>query len=128
MRPQPINQNLPRAPRAKAAVRMALLGLALAAVSAGCVYRINIQQGNFLDADKVQQLAAGMTRSQVRYLLGSPIASTPFDSNRWDYVYYFRRGHSSKYEERKVTVFFEGDKVTRIEHPKDTRGRVTSAV
>jgi outer membrane protein assembly factor BamE len=94
----------------------AAAGVLLAALLAtGCVYRIDIQQGNFLDPEKVAQLQPGMTRSQVRYLLGTPLASTPFGNNRWDYVYYFRRGHSSDAEERKVTVYFEEDRVTRIE-------------
>ncbi len=65
-----------RAPRTPAApVRLATLALFLvmAVMGAGCVYRINIQQGNFLDPKATEQLSVGMTRSQVRYLLGTPM-------------------------------------------------------
>jgi outer membrane protein assembly factor BamE len=105
-------------------LRLILASILLAAASSSCVYRINIQQGNFLEPKAVDQLAAGMTRSQVRYLLGTPLASDPFDSERWDYVYYTKRGHSRHVEERKVTVYFEGDKVTRIDRPAGTDKRV----
>ena len=85
---------------------------------AGCVYRMDIQQGNLLDAEQVDQLEVGMTRSQVRFLLGTPMVIDSFDADRWDYVYSLRRGHSRKrHEARHLVVWFDGDKVTRIEEP-----------
>jgi outer membrane protein assembly factor BamE len=104
------------------AARRSLLALLLFATllgAAGCVYRINIQQGNFLDAKAVDQVVPGMARSQVRFLLGTPMVSSPFDSDRWDYVLYIKRGRIEKPEQRKVTVFFEGDQVTRVEREAD---------
>src|SRR6201994_3957412 len=95
-----------------------LLTLALgAAVSAssGCVYRMNIQQGNFLEARTVDQLQVGMTRSQVRYLLGTPMVPDAFDKERWDYLYYFKRGRLRRPEERHLIVFFKEDKVAKFE-------------
>src|SRR5512141_2216445 len=56
----------------------------LLALSAGCVYRPNIQQGNLLKLDDVNQVTVGMTRSQVRYLLGTPMVADPFQPDRWD--------------------------------------------
>ncbi len=117
MRPHAPDQNQENqnhAPR-RGRLLAAASGMLALLLATGCVYRINIQQGNFLDPEKVAQLQPGMTRSQVRYLLGTPLASTPFGNNRWDYVYYFRRGHSHDAEQRKVTVYFEEEKVTRIE-------------
>lgn len=89
----------------------------LAIAGSGCVYRQNIQQGNLLDREQVDQVEVGMTRSQVRFLLGTPMVIDSFDSNRWDYIYSLQRGHSSKVEKRHLVVWFEGDKVTRIEEP-----------
>jgi len=66
------------------------------AASSGCVYRMNIQQGNFLEARTVNQLQVGMTRSQVRYLLGTPMVPDAFDKERWDYLYYFKKGRLRK--------------------------------
>lgn len=90
--------------------------LILLAVSAGaCVHKINIQQGNYLDDDQIAKLEEGMTRQQVRYLLGTPVADDPFSEDRWDYVYYFRNGRTGESVKKQVIVFFDGDKVSRIE-------------
>jgi len=94
-----------------------LLGMALGAVASGCVYRINIQQGNFLDQAAVEQVKAGMTRSQVRYLLGTPMVADSFNKERWDYIYYLKKGRSRHVDSRRVTVFFDGDKVARLDKP-----------
>ncbi len=94
-----------------------LLGLALAALASGCVYRINIQQGNFLDQAAVEQVKPGMTRSQVRYLLGTPMVADPFEKERWDYIYYLKKGRSSHVDSRRVTVYFDGDKVAKLDKP-----------
>jgi outer membrane protein assembly factor BamE len=94
-----------------------LLGIALGAAASGCVYRINIQQGNFLDQTAVEQVKAGMTRSQVRYLLGTPMVADSFDKERWDYIYYLKKGRSRHVDSRRVTVYFDGDKVARLDKP-----------
>lgn len=96
-----------------------VLGAALAAASSGCVYRINIQQGNYLDQAAVNQLKEGMTRSQVRYLLGTPLVSDTFNKERWDYIYYLKKGRTRHVDERRVTVFFDGEKVAKFEKPSD---------
>lgn len=84
--------------------------------AAGCVYRIDIQQGNYLEEDVIEQVEPGMTRSQVRFLLGTPMVADPFHAERWDYVYYFKRGRGRSPEMRHLTVYFEDDAVTRMEH------------
>jgi outer membrane protein assembly factor BamE len=91
-----------------------LLGSRLA-LSAGCVYRPNIQQGNLLRLEDVDQVTAGMTRSQVRYLIGTPMISDPFQPNRWDYIYTLKRGHERKLDRAYFVVYFDGDKVTKID-------------
>ena len=94
--------------------RTLVLLMSLAATS-GCVYRMNIQQGNFLEARTVNQLQAGMTRSQVRYLLGTPMIPDAFDKERWDYLYYFKKGRLHRPEERHLIVYFKEDKVDKFE-------------
>jgi len=94
----------------------------LAAVAAtlsltACVYRMDIQQGNLLDAEQVEQLEVGMTRSQVRFLLGTPMVIDAFDANRWDYIYSLRHGRTREVTKRQLVVWFDGDTVTRIEEP-----------
>jgi outer membrane protein assembly factor BamE len=105
-----------RLPFAGAAL-MATSAIALSTMLGGCVYRMDIQQGNYLEGKTVDALQVGMTRTQVRYLLGTPMVPAVFDRDRWDYVYYFKRGRLRKAEERHLIVFFKDDKVTRFERP-----------
>jgi outer membrane protein assembly factor BamE len=100
-------------------LRPLLLTAVLVLAAAGCVYRINIQQGNFLDQAAVDQVKAGMTRSQVRYLLGTPMVADSFNKERWDYIYYLKKGRSRHVDSRRVTVYFDGDKVARLDKPSD---------
>jgi outer membrane protein assembly factor BamE len=102
-------------PAPNKAARAAAL-IATLALSA-CVYRMDVQQGNLLDAEDVDQVEVGMTRSQVRFLLGTPMVADTFDKDRWDYVYSLRRGHERKVTKRHLVVWFEGDKVVRVEEP-----------
>jgi outer membrane protein assembly factor BamE len=96
-------------------LKKSVLMLFMLAVASGCVYRQNIQQGNFLEGRTVNQLQVGMTRSQVRYLLGTPMVPDAFDKERWDYLYYFKKGRWKRPEERHLIVFFKEDKVEKFE-------------
>jgi len=95
--------------------RLTVLVAAVAMLGSACVYRMAIQQGNYLDPTAVAQLKEGMTRSQVRFLLGTPMVPDAFNDNRWDYLYYLKRGRTSDTEKRQLIVWFEDDKVARIE-------------
>ena len=103
--------------------------LALSLLAVGCVYRMNIQQGNLLDAEQIEQVEVGMTRSQVRFLLGTPMVIDSFNPDRWDYIYRFQRGHKRKIEKHHLVVWFESEKVTRIEEliPVPRKEPATSA-
>jgi len=98
-----------------------LAATALACLLAACVYRADTQQGNLLEADQVDQVEVGMTRSQVRFLLGTPMVADPFDQSRWDYVYYFRSGKTGRRIKSHVIVWFDGDTVARIDQPDPAR-------
>ncbi len=97
-------------------LRPALLLIAAAAALGGCVYRMNIQQGNFLEPRAVSQLQVGMTRSQVRYLLGTPMVPDAFDNDRWDYLYYLKKGRLKAPEQHRLTVYFDDEKVARVDN------------
>ncbi len=73
-------------------VGAALALLALACTTSGCVYRVTVQQGNYLEKRNTDQLTTGMTKVQVRYLLGTPMMPPIFDNDRWDYLYYLKVG------------------------------------
>jgi len=94
-----------------------LLASAFTVIASGCVYRINIQQGNFLDQAAVEQVKVGMTRSQVHYLLGTPMVADSFNKQRWDYIYYLKKGRTKHVDSRRVTVYFDGEKVAKLDKP-----------
>ena len=99
--------------------RLALPTILLAAgalLASGCVYKMNIQQGNFLVPESVSQLKEGMTRSQVRFLLGTPMVPDAFDESRWDYYYFFSSQRIKEPLKRRLTVYFADDKVARFEN------------
>lgn len=93
-----------------------LAALLTTLLTSGCVYRMTVQQGNFLDARQVVQVKEGMTRAQVRFLLGTPMLPDAFDRDRWDYLYYLKVGRLQKAEEQRLTIYFTDDKVSRIEN------------
>ena len=76
-------------------------------------YRMDIQQGNYISQEMVSQLKIGMSKEQVRYVLGTPLVADIFHADRWDYVYYreVRRGPR---EGRKIAVLFEDGKLVRV--------------
>jgi outer membrane protein assembly factor BamE len=99
--------------------RLAVAALVLAVLGA-CVHRIDIQQGNFLDKEDIDRISVGMTRVQVRALLGTPMVADPFQGSRWDYVYYMKKGRLRKPEWRHFIVHFDGgDKVEKIDRPTE---------
>ncbi len=94
----------------------AFLPALLILLTSGCaVYRLDVPQGNVITAEQHEQLKTGMTRSQVRFLLGTPLIADPFHSDRWDYYYYLRHGKDKKTETRLLTLYFQGETLERIE-------------
>jgi outer membrane protein assembly factor BamE len=75
-------------------------------------YRITIVQGNFVSAEAAAQMHVGMSRAEVKQLLGTPLLTDMFHANRWDYIFYFKRGSTSVVQQRDFVVMFEGDRVT----------------
>ncbi|HMA10302.1 MAG TPA: outer membrane protein assembly factor BamE, partial [Steroidobacteraceae bacterium] len=101
-------------------MRRLLISALIFSLFAGCSsvhigpHHIDVQQGNALDQDNVARLKTGLNRSQVRFLLGTPLIVDPFRTDRWDYVYlYYKAGKLT--EQKHITLFFEGDTLARIE-------------
>ena len=83
--------------------------LAVTGCSKWTEYRIDIQQGNVVSREAVRQLKPGMTRDQVRFLLGTPLLTDVFHDNRWDYVYRLDNRREGSVEEHRLAVFFDKD-------------------
>lgn len=77
-------------------------------------YRIDILQGNVVSKEQAQALQTGMPREQVVNLLGTPLLTSVFHADRWDYVFTFRRQGQAP-QQRRLTVFFDGDRLARVE-------------
>jgi outer membrane protein assembly factor BamE len=109
-------------------IRGASLGVSLLAALAGCAngpripdiplllapYKIDVQQGNVVTQEMVSQLKPGMSREQVKFIMGTPLVADLFHPDRWDYVYRYQMGKGGVLE-RKLTVYFEKDALVRIE-------------
>jgi outer membrane protein assembly factor BamE len=81
---------------------------------------MKVEQGNFLDPGQVMQLQEGMTKSQVKFLLGTPMVPHGFNSDRWNYYSYEKSGNAKSASTMRLTVWFKDDKVERFERPPNT--------
>ncbi|HVT35480.1 MAG TPA: outer membrane protein assembly factor BamE [Nevskiaceae bacterium] len=96
-------------------MRVALLLLsALALCGCSLIYKLPTRQGNVIEQKQLDQLQVGMSKDQVRYLLGTPIAASPFRTERWDYLGYYKspRGEAAS---RLVSIYFDAGKLSRME-------------
>lgn len=92
-----------------------VLPLLTAACSFFSPYRMEIQQGNYVTQEMVAQLKPGLTRDQVRYVLGTPLVNDIFHDERWDYIFVRQRANSTDTEQRRIAVFFEDGKLKRVD-------------
>jgi outer membrane protein assembly factor BamE len=107
-------------------MRGTLIAVATVAVLAGCStydsltqrvaqsitpYRITVVQGNFVSKEAAAQMQVGLSRAQVKQLLGTPLLTDMFHADRWDYVFYFKRGSTNVVQQRDFVVMFAGDRV-----------------
>jgi outer membrane protein assembly factor BamE len=110
-------------------VRIVLAAAAAVALLAGCgsfdgasqriassftPYRVEVVQGNFISREQVEALQKGMTREQVRSVLGTPLVTSVFHDARWDYVFTLRR-QGVQPQQRRLTVYFQGEALDRFE-------------
>lgn len=77
------------------------------------VHKLDLQQGNIIDQEKLDQLAVGMSRAQVQFVMGTPLVADTFDLDRWDYVYEFRSAEG-QLTRRTVTLNFLDGALTQI--------------
>lgn len=113
-------------PSVKKLAVLTVLALALT----GCfpwLYKLDIQQGNLLDRDKLTQLQIGMTTQQVRYLLGTPAIADTFNPDRWIYYYSLRDGKDN-FRQEEVTLYFQNGALAKIDNqiPADSPPPIVS--
>ena len=77
-------------------------------------YKVDVVQGNFVSKEQVAALQPGMSRQQVREILGTPLVTSVFHADRWEYVFTLKRAKVDP-QTRKLTVFFNGDQFDRAE-------------
>ncbi|MHB8166018.1 MAG: outer membrane protein assembly factor BamE [Sulfuricella sp.] len=99
--------------RALAAITILLLA-ACSVTEKLTPYKIDIQQGNVVTQEMVAKLKPGMTKAQVRFILGTPLIMDAFHANRWDYVYRYQKA-GKLIEERKLALFFDKELLQRVE-------------
>lgn len=117
------------APRPVVLLTAALAGLLLA--TAGCsgvpfVYRLDVQQGNVVTQEMLDQLEPGMDRRKVLFILGTPLITDPFHAERWDYHYSFKEGGGERVQ-RHVSIYFDNDRLVRVEGDVKPAGAIQAA-
>lgn len=97
-----------------------LLASVLSILLSGCgfvgfpgVYKINVEQGNIVTQEVIEQLEPGMSRRQVRFILGTPLVEDTFNRNRWDYPYEIKNGDEIT-RKAQVSVFFDNDRLIDV--------------
>lgn len=99
-------------------MRKFLVSIAVSLFIAGCsefprVHKIDIPQGNVVTQEMVDQLKPGMTRNQVRYIMGTPLVTDTFSPDRWDYIYSMKKGYEAR-TQKSVSLYFVDDRLNRI--------------
>lgn len=77
-------------------------------------YRPDVQQGNFVSQEMIEQVKVGQTREQIMFILGTPLLQDVFHKDRWDYPFYLARGNGELTTSR-VTLYFKDDKLERFD-------------
>ena len=103
-----------RQQRSLFALACVVAALGLTACSSNLIYKPEVVQGNFVSREQVQALRAGMPRQAVRDVLGTPLVTSLFHAERWDYAFTIRR-QGTEPQQRRLSVFFKGDALDRIE-------------
>lgn len=109
----------------KAALAVCLL--AFGACTYLTPYKVEVQQGTVITQENVGKLKVGMTRSQVSFVMGTPLLTDAFHADRWDYVYYLRK-RERIVEQRKIALFFDGDILKDIRSDAPAGGDATPTV
>ncbi|MGI5309125.1 outer membrane protein assembly factor BamE [Rheinheimera sp. WS51] len=91
-----------------------IIGLSSLSACSSWVYRIDIPQGNFLEQKDINKLRVQMTKEQVLYVLGSPVASNPFDNDTWHYYYALKSGTDRQDFKKQLIVTFSDNKLLDI--------------
>jgi outer membrane protein assembly factor BamE len=95
-------------------------------VTTGACYKIDIPQGTIIEQEAVDRLTPGMDKRQVQALLGTPPITDPFNVQRWDYIYLFLpRGNENAAEKRRISLYFEGETLSRIEGDRQPPAETT---
>ena len=96
-------------------VAMRLIAAFLISIAiSGCVYKIDVQQGNYITQDLVDKLQPGMTKAEVKGLLGTPLLADAFHADRWDY-YFSNKPHRMPLETARVSITFKDEKLVSVE-------------
>lgn len=102
-------------------LRLIALLLPFLLASGGCVYQAAMSQGNLLDQEDIDQVEVGMTRGQIRFLLGTPMIDDPFHDDRWDYIYYLRIGKEKATFKRWISIIFDDETVIEVISDQELR-------
>lgn len=88
----------------------------------GCVYRMDVPQGNRIEPEVIEQLSIGMSRNQVEFLMGTPAVVDLYRPDQWHYIYFLKTGEDGQIEQRRLTLTFSNDLLSAIEGDRFING------
>ena len=100
-------------------LRPLLLFIALLLLASCSTYKLDVQQGNIVTQEQLEQLTEGMTPREVQHVMGSPLVKDPFHTDRWDYFFSLKKGKESERKQHHVTIFFKDGKLHDIDGKLD---------
>jgi outer membrane protein assembly factor BamE len=103
-------------------LRALIAAVAVCALSACYVYKIDIQQGNEITAQMLDKLQIGMRKTEVSELIGYPLVNDPFHEDRWDYYYYLKKGESGEVLQHSATLWFKEGALVKIDSALEKSG------
>lgn len=111
-------------------IKQKIAVVALALLIGGCTltYTMDIQQGNPVTQAQIEKLRPGMTRQEVRFVLGTPIIEDPFHGNRWDYFFSLHTGGAPTEIQQRISVFFDGDTLKSVKGKVQNEATAHAAV
>ncbi len=91
-----------------------LISLGLILSLSSCVYKMDIEQGNAIDREKLEKLEIGMSKKQVLFLLGKPAIKDSFHQNKWHYLRTLKNNNGKNHQQKTMILEFNGDTLSHI--------------
>lgn len=93
------------------------IGICVVLATSGCsIHRVDVQQGNVIEKEELDKLKKGMSKKQVKFLLGTPLLQDAFHTNQWVYIYTYKKGQETASEKKRLILHFKNNILKTIDN------------